>query len=271
MTIETSAQAEPVSWMHAGKTLFLKDVRAELRTKVAFSAVGVFTFSSLLLLSLATATLKEAKALSEQQFFNAFEQMRVGSEASAIDRVLHAALYPAWSNSAKLALLWVLLCFAAFTGLSHAFVHEEETGTTLALRMSMPSAGVYAGKLLFNLLLIALVTVVVTPVYMLITGMGIGAPGVFVGTMASGCIGLAGAATIIAALAAKARGTGALFGALGLPLLVVFIALLMNAANTVYAPRPEMQQVLKDVGGLLSYGVALIAVSSITFRFVWEE
>ena len=83
--------------------------------------------------------------------------------------------------------------------------------------------------------------------------------------------GLAGAATIIAALAAKARGTGALFGALGLPLLVVFISLLMNAATTVYAPNPELARVLKDVGGLLSYGVALIAVSAVTFRFVWEE
>ena len=46
----------------------------------------------------------------------------------------------------------------------------------------------------------------VTPFYVLITGMSIGAPGVFVVTMVSGCIGLAGAATIIAALAAKAMG-----------------------------------------------------------------
>ena len=87
----------------------------------------------------------------------------------------------------------------------------------------------------------------------------------------SGCIGLAGAATIIAALAAKARGTGALFGALGLPLLVVFLSLLMNAANTIYVAQPSLVQAIKDVGGLLSYGVALIAVSAITFRFVWEE
>ena len=56
------------SWLYAGRSLFLKDIRAELRTKVAFSAIGVFTFASLLLLALATATLKEAKALSENSF-----------------------------------------------------------------------------------------------------------------------------------------------------------------------------------------------------------
>ncbi len=267
----STTPAAPVTGVYAGKALFLKDVRAEVRTKVAFSAIGVFTFASLLLLALATATLKEARALSEPRFYEGFDRMRKSAGEGAIDRVIHDALYPAWSDPAKLALLWVLLCFAAFTGLSHAFVHEEETGTTLALRLSMPAAGVYAGKLLFNLMLIGTVTVLVTPVYMLITGLGMGAPAVFLGTMASGCIGLSGAATIIAALAAKARGTGALFGALGLPLLVVFIALLMNAAATVYAPGQEPARVLKDVGGLLSYGVALIAVSAITFRFVWEE
>ncbi len=260
-----------VTWLQAGVSLFRKDVRTELRTKVAFSAIGVFTFSSLLLLALATATLKEAKAFSEPRFYEAVDRMRTLPGDPAIDRAVQVAMYPAWSASAKLALLWVLLCFAAFTGLAHAFVHEEETGTTLALRMSMPAAGVYAGKLLFNLMLIALVTIFVTPVYMLITGLGMGAPAVFIGTMASGCIGLAGAATIIAALAAKARGTGALFGALGLPLLVVFLSLLMNAATTVYTPNPEPARALKDVGGLLSYGVALIAVSAVTFRFVWEE
>jgi len=261
----------PISWMQASRILFLKDVRAELRTKVAFSAIGVFTFSSLLLLLLATATLKEAKAFSESRFYDAYDRLHGAGTDIAIKRIVDAALFPAWNDASKMALLWVLLCFAAFTGLAHAFVHEEETGTTLALRLSMPAAAVYTGKLLFNAMLIGMVTLLVTPVYMLITGMSIGAPAIFIATMVSGCTGLAGAATIIAALAAKARGTGALYGALGLPLLVVFLALLMNAANTVYVARVDAVQVMKDVGGLLSYGVALIGVSSITFHFVWEE
>ena len=81
----------------------------------------------------------------------------------------------------------------------------------------------------------------------------------------------AGAATIIAALAAKAHGTGALYGALGLPILVVFLVLLLNAANTLYVVNAPRMQTLKDVGGLLSYGVLLITISAITFHFVWEE
>jgi heme exporter protein B len=266
-----SAEARPISWGSAALALLRKDMRAEMRTKVAFSAIGVFTFSSLLLLALATATLKEATALSQSRFYDGFERLQAGAPGVSIQSVLDAALYPAWNNQSKMALLWVLLCFAAFTGLAHSFVHEEETGTTLALRLSMPAPAVYAGKLLFNGLMIGAVALVVTPAYMIIAGMDAGSPIAFAGTMISGCIGLAGAATIIAALAAKARGTGALYGALGLPLLVVFLALLMNAASAVYSPRLDAVQGLRDVGSLLSYGVALIGVSSVTFHFVWEE
>lgn len=262
------------NWLEEARTLFLKDLRAELRTKVAVSAVGVFTFSSLLLLTLATATLKELKAFSEPLFYQNLDTIKGAGSIhldGMIGQLINSALYPAWSSPSKLALLWVLLCFAAFAGLSHSFVHEEETGTTTALRLTMSPPAVYAGKLSFNLLLISAVALVVTPAYMMITGMGLGSPPVFVATMITGCIGLAGAATIVAALAAKAQGTGALYGAIGLPLLIVFLILLMNAANTVYAANIEPARVVKDVGGLLSYGVALIAISAITFHFVWEE
>src|SRR5579884_4010399 len=208
-----SAQAGVVTssrpaWLSEAAALFAKDLRAEMRTKVAISAIGVFTLSALLLLGLATAALKEAQ---------------IPIPDTDLTR-------PAWDPAGKMALLWVLLCFAAFTGLAHSFVHEEETGTSLALRLSMPAGAVYAGKLAFNLALIFAV-----------------------------------------ALVATARGTGALYSALGLPILFVFLALLLNAAKTVYAgPQPALD-VVKAVGGLFSYGILLITVSALTFGFIWED
>lgn len=250
----------PTTWVAEATALFHKDLRAELRTKTAVSAVGVFTFASLLLLALATALLTQVKTIDLLQL----------PDPATITQI-QDRMRPAWDSAGKLGLLWVLLCFAAFTGLAHAFVHEEETGTVTALRLTMTSGAVYAGKLLFNLLLILAVALLATPTYMLITGMSMGNPPVFLAVMAGGCIGLAGAATIIAALAAKARGTGALYGALGLPLLTVFLMLLLNAANTVYIRDASTLRIIRDVGGLLSYGVLLIAVSVLIFDFIWEE
>jgi len=241
-----SAEAE---WLRDALALLRKDVRAELRTKTAVSAVGVFAFASLLLIGLATATLKETQAWD----------------------FLRNQNYPAWTDVSKMGLLWTLLCFAAFAGLSHSFVHEEETGTVMALRLTTSSGAVYAGKLAFNGILLLAVALVVTPAYMLMTGMHSGPPLVFVMTMVSGCVGLGGAATIVAALTAKARGTGALFGALGLPLITVFLMLLLNAAHSLYGEQVAAIQHVKNVGGLLSYGILLIAVSGFMFRYVWED
>ena len=67
----------------------------------------------------------------------------------------------------KGALLWVVLFFAAFSGLSHVFLHEEETGTVHALRLSASAGAVYTGKLLFNLLLLLGVSAVPFPTALL--------------------------------------------------------------------------------------------------------
>jgi heme exporter protein B len=170
-----------------------------------------------------------------------------------------------------MGLLWVLFCFAAFAGLAHSFVHEEETNTVTALRLSMSAGAVYTGKFLFNLIVLLIIMIVVTPVYMAMTGMLIGSLSVFLLVMLGGGICLAATATIIAALAAKAQGTGALYGALGLPLLLVFLMLLMNAAGTIYVENAPVLRVVKDVGGLFSFGVLIISMSVMLFHFVWEE
>lgn len=260
-SVSASSQVLPESgWLTEAWALFAKDVQAELRTKVAISAVGVFTLSALLLITLATALLKQVQTVDVLRLPDTLTRDQ-----------LMAQMHPAWDAPSKMGMLWVLLCFAAFAGLAHSFVHEEETGTVTALRLSMSAGAVYAGKLTFNLVVVFCVALVVTPLYMLITGMPMGSPLVFLLVMVSGCIGLAGAATIVAALAAKARGTGALFGAIGLPLLIVFLMLLLNASATLYVINPSPIRILRDVGGLLSYGVLMIAVSSLTFGFVWED
>lgn len=247
-------------WFEQARALFLKDLRAELRTKVAVSAVGLFAFSSLLLLALATAALKEVKTAPFLKLPD-----------PAPHALIIANFHPAWDDTSKMGMLWVLFCFAAFAGLSHSFVHEEETGTTMALRLSMSASAVYTGKLVFNGLILFAVAVIITPIYMLLTGMNSGPPAVFVVMMLSGCIGLAGAATIIAALTAKARGTGALYGAVGLPIIVMFLLLLLNAANSLYDRGTDATQMVKNIGGLLSFGILMITVSALTFHFVWED
>ncbi|CEK13708.1 ABC-type transport system involved in cytochrome c biogenesis, permease component [Chthonomonas calidirosea] len=235
-------------WFRQAYTILRKDIKAELRTRVALCAVGIFTFAALLLLALATESLRQEFVVDPR-----------------------GVMRPAWNAPAKMGMLWVLLCFAAFSGLSHAFVHEEETGTALTLRLYATPEAVYAGKLLFNLLLLCGVALVVTPIYMAITGLPMGEPIAFLVLMLSGCLGLASTATIIAALTAKARGSGALYGAVGLPMLVVFLLLLLNAAGTLYMQGAPTILNVKNIGGALSFGVLIVAVSALLFNYIWED
>lgn len=236
-------------WLRQAVALLRKDLRAEFRTRTAISAIGIFSLASLFLLALATATLKEVL----------FSDTVSGTTKLA------------WQPPSKFGILWILFFFAAFSGLSHSFVHEEEAGTVTALRLRLIPEAVYAGKLFFNFLMVFGVAVVVTPLYMIITGMPLGNPLVSIGVLFGGCLGLSATATIIAAIAAKAQNKGALFGALGLPILAVFLMLLMGASQTLFTVSPSAIRVVRDVGGLFSFAVLLISVSALTFRFIWED
>ncbi|MBC7528682.1 MAG: heme exporter protein CcmB [Chthonomonadaceae bacterium] len=248
------------AWRQATFTVFKKEMRTELRSRVSISGIALFAFSALILLTLATATLREAQTI-------AFSKMLDGMTVEAIAKLR----YPAWDWVSKMGLLWILLFFAAFTGLAHTFVQEEEAGTTLVLRMVSPPTAVYAGKLLFNFMLLLAVMVGVTPVYMALTGMVIGSPFVLLSVMLGGCLGLSATATIVAALAAKAKGSGTLFSALGLPLVTVFLLLLLNAASTANTIDPSALRLLRDVGGLYSFAIGVIALSGMLFPYIWEE
>ena len=127
------------------------------------------------------------------------------------------------------------------------------------------------GKLLFNFCVTLVVALIATPLYMIITGMIAGAIAPFLILMLGGCFGLAATATIVAALAAKAKGTGSLYGALGLPLMIAFLMLLINAARSIYIVDVSTLTLVRDLGGLISYGVAMTAVSVLLFETIWEE
>jgi len=260
-TVAALPAGKTQNWLPQAVALYKKDILAETRTRVAINSVGLFAFASLFLLTLAT------RGLGEVQSIRILALPLHGITLADVEK----AQLPAWTGPSKLGLLWVLLCFAAFAGLAHGFVHEEEAGTGTALRLTMNPQAVYVGKLSFNLTLLSLIAVLVTPFYMGLTGMSAGNVLAFLIVMLGGCLGLGSTATIIAVLASKARGSGALFGAIGLPIIVVFLMLLLNAANTLYNAQATTMRMVQDFGGLMSFGVLLISVSAFTFKFVWEE
>src|SRR5664279_958939 len=65
-------------------------------------------------------------------------------------------------------LLWVVIFFSSMSGLSRAFVSEEERGTTMTLQLVASPSTVFSGKLIFNLLLVFLMNFVITILFGLV-------------------------------------------------------------------------------------------------------
>src|SRR2546428_6016836 len=122
------------------------------------------------------------------------------------------------------ALLWIVILCAALASLSHTFVREVEGHTLTMLRLSAAPTPIAIGKLVFNLLFLAVLEAVTVPLFLVLMG---GPPlhwGRFLAVLSLGSLALAGAATLVGAVIAQTRGRGALFAAVSLPILLPVMA-----------------------------------------------
>lgn len=211
-----------------------KDATQELRRKVAIVAVLFFSATALALVSFAIGPFR---------------------------------LAPADRPPLQAALLWIILFFAAATGLPRAFVAEEETGTGLALRKTVPAAYVLAGKALFNFLLFLAMAAVTIPGFLVLLEWKVGSAGALAVTMLAGGYGLAVVSTFLSALVARAGQRNVLFVLIAfplvLPLLLTAITATIEAASGSFPATPL--RVLVAYDGASSCAAYLLA------SVAWED
>ncbi len=168
-------------------------------------------------------------------------------------------------------LLWVVIFFSAMSGLSRAFVSEEERGTSLILHLIAAPTTIFNGKLLFNLILVFLMNVVITILYSaLFEEFVIRNTLLFIATFFLSNIGLAIASTIIAAIISKAGGKGTLYPVLSFPILLPLI--LISVMLTSYSMiGTSFDNAKVELAVLVSYDVIMLASSYLLFDFVWKD
>jgi heme exporter protein B len=226
-------------WVSETGAVFVKDALSEIRSKVALSGVLLFAATALALVSFSTGTL-------------------VG-----VAETTRASL--------KSALLWIVLFFSAMSGLARVFVKEEDLRTAAALRLSARPTVVYAGKLLFNVVLLAAVAAIVVPLFVVLMQPTIARWDLFVVTVLTAVIGLAGASTIVAAIVAKASTRGSLFVVLAFPLLLPLLVSAVNGSRGAMIGAARVAESEAHLVVLACYTVAMITASVMLFPFVWEE
>lgn len=221
----------------ASWAVFQKDIQSELRTRYATHTLMLFAVSTAVAVSIGVGPLGVQR--DEQWLL------------------------------VQAALLWIALLFAALNALSHSFVREEETRTSLALRLTTPHLAVYLGKLLFNLVLLFVLDAIASILFLLFVRIHVENMGLFIGMLVVGSTSLTAATTILAAIIAQTNARGGLFSVLAFPLVVpvLIVAIQGTALALEGAPWQEGLVPLQTLGG---YTVATFVASLMLFRSVWE-
>lgn len=224
-----------MDWLTGAWAVFAKDVRIELRTRVALGALGMFVAASLMLVRLA-----------------------LGRAAPSV--------------SVSAALLWVVVVFAAAVGLGRAFVAEEERGTTLLLQLALRPSQVYAGKLAFNVVLTLALCALAAAGFRLLVPVPLGAPGVLAAALGLGALGLAAATTLLSALIARAQAAGPLLPVLAFPVVVPILIPAVALTELASGSAVGVWAVARpDLVLLAAYAGLLVSASFVLFDYVWRD
>jgi len=216
--------------------VFVKDLRTEFRTRVALNALGLFAVTTLAAVSYTIGPYRIAEA----------------------DRPFLLS-----------ALLWIVIFFASMAGLDRSFVKEEDTHTAPLLRLSAPPLVVWAGKLAFNLALLAVLMAILVPLYGMLMGFWPVSVWGFLGILAAGGYTLAVTTTMVAAIISRAMTRGALFSVLSLPLLLPLLIFLIQGTRA--AAEGSAEGVLEALRAVISLGGIMTIVSVVLFPAVWHE
>ncbi len=216
--------------------MFRKDLQAELRTKYALGATLLFAVTTLVAVS---AALNSATVKSE----------------------------------VKAALLWIVLLFAALSGLARVFVREEEAGTAPLLRLYAPATAVYAGKWLFNIALVFSVEVVSVPLFLIVLPLRFVNFGLLFGVLFLGGLGLSAASTFVAALISQASsGKSSLFFVVAFPILLPLLLIAVQGTVGAFDGLPSHAAKSRvDLEMLAVYGLVMTTASFLLFEYVWND
>ncbi|MGB1048346.1 MAG: heme exporter protein CcmB [Rhodothermales bacterium] len=223
-----------MNWIRGSWAVLQKDLRLEMRSRYALNMLLMFVLSSLLLIAFA-----------------------IGQEAV--------------SERMQSALLWIVILFSASIGLGRSFVAEEERGTVLLLQLNVPGSQVFAGKLIFNFLLLVAVDLVALLVFALLLNMVIENWGLLVASLLLGSVGLAAATTLLAAIIARASNKGPLLPVLLFPLLIPLLLSVVRASRAALEGGLGVSGAMGDLQTILLFSGVVITAAVLLFDYVWQD
>jgi heme exporter protein B len=166
-------------------------------------------------------------------------------------------------------LFWMIQLFISVNAVAKSFL-QESRGRLLYFYSIAGAKDFILAKLLFNLVLMLIMTLVSVLLFQLLLGNPLHNQLLFIFISCFGGISLSLVFTFIAAIAARAQQNAALMAIMGFPLIIPQLLILMRLSNIAFAS--VFQSGLNYIILLLAgFDVMVVALAVILFPFLWKD
>ena len=165
-------------------------------------------------------------------------------------------------------LFWVIQLFICINAVAKSFLQESSARMLYFYSIASPRDFVLA-KLLFNSLLMLIMSVLSFILFALFLGNPVERALPFIGLVLLGGWGLSLIFTFLAAIAAKAKQNAAIMAILGFPIIIPQLILLMQLSNAAFTASSSIP--VQSVLLLVALDIMIILLAVILFPFLWKD
>ena len=166
-------------------------------------------------------------------------------------------------------LFWMIQLFICVNAVAKSFL-QESRGRMLYFYSIAGARDFVLSKLIFNAVLMLVMSVVSLLLFQLLLGNPIQNPLKFIGIVCLGGCSLSLVFTFLAAIAARAQQNAALMAIMGFPLIIPQVLLLMRVSNTAFSDVIQ-GSITQIILLLVALDILVVILATILFPFLWKD
>jgi len=171
---------------------------------------------------------------------------------------------PVWN-----VLFWLIVLFASINAVVKSFVQESGARQLYYYQLADPSVLLLA-KILYNFLLLLVLSSLAFGVYSVVAGNPVKDPGLFALVLLLGSLGFSIAFTFIASIAAKANNSATLMAILSFPVILPILLTLVRLSQIALRLIQDTSY-KRDIINLLAIDAILITLAFVLFPYIWKD
>lgn len=168
-----------------------------------------------------------------------------------------------------IALLWIIILFSAINAVNKSFSRENKEQQMFFYQLTSPQ-NIILAKILYNLILINVLTLITYSVYSLVLGMPGNFTFQFLLVLLMGASGISSTITLISGIASKTNNNLGLISILSFPLLVPVILTTIRAGKNALDDI-ALNMNMKYLASLAGLDILVIVLAFILFPYLWRE